>query len=38
MHQLLAHTLDLVIAEIKRIQADARTNASPSVPRGPSPM
>ncbi|HYT95090.1 MAG TPA: phosphoketolase family protein, partial [Gemmataceae bacterium] len=35
MHQLLARTLDLVIGEIKAIQADARTNGFTSRPRWP---
>ena len=34
MHQLLAATLDTVIAEIKTIQADARTPPSPPPGRG----
>ena len=35
MHQLLAHTLDLVIAEIKDIQADARSNGFTERPLWP---
>src|SRR5438128_5254722 len=35
MHQLLAHTLDLVIAEIKAIQADARKNGFSTRPLWP---
>ena len=35
MHQLLAHTLDLVIAEIKDIQANARSNGFTDRPLWP---
>ena len=35
MHQLMAVTLDTVIAEIKRIQHDARTNGFKERPRWP---
>ena len=35
MHQLLAHTLDLVIAEIKAIQAEARSNGFTKRPLWP---
>jgi len=35
MHQLLAHTLDLVIGEIKAIQADARKNGFTRRPLWP---
>ena len=34
MHQLLADMLDRVIAEIKAIQADARSNGFSSAPCG----
>jgi xylulose-5-phosphate/fructose-6-phosphate phosphoketolase len=35
MHQLMAETLDLVVAEIKRIQTEARTTGSAQRPRWP---
>jgi xylulose-5-phosphate/fructose-6-phosphate phosphoketolase len=35
MHQLMASTLDTVIAEIKRIQQEARTQKTPTRPRWP---
>jgi xylulose-5-phosphate/fructose-6-phosphate phosphoketolase len=35
MHQLMAATLDAVVAEIKRIQHDARTNGFSERPRWP---
>ena len=35
MHQLLARTLDLVVGEIKAIQADARKNGFQRRPRWP---
>ena len=35
MHQLLAHTLDFVIGDIKRIQADARKNGFTKRPLWP---
>jgi len=35
MHQLMAETLDAVIAEIKRVQVDARTNGFKERPRWP---
>src|SRR5580698_3824771 len=35
MHQLLAQTLDVVIREIKEIQADARKSGNPSRPKWP---
>jgi len=35
MHQLMAATLDQVIAEIKRIQSDARERGVTERPRGP---
>jgi xylulose-5-phosphate/fructose-6-phosphate phosphoketolase len=35
MHQLMARTLDTCVAEIKRIQADARGNGSRERPRWP---
>src|SRR5262249_19509882 len=35
MHQLMAETLDKIIAEIKMIQADARKNGFKSRPRWP---
>jgi xylulose-5-phosphate/fructose-6-phosphate phosphoketolase len=35
MHQLLASTLDRVVAEIRRIQSDARTRGATSRPRWP---
>jgi xylulose-5-phosphate/fructose-6-phosphate phosphoketolase len=35
MHQLMAQALDTVVAEIKRIQADARANGSAERPRWP---
>ncbi len=35
MHQLMAATLDTVIAEIRRIQADARSQGAPVRPRWP---
>ena len=35
MHQLMAATLDAVVAEIKRIQRDARTNGFSERPRWP---
>jgi xylulose-5-phosphate/fructose-6-phosphate phosphoketolase len=35
MHQLMAATLDKVVAEIRRIQADARTNGVTQRPRWP---
>jgi len=35
MHQLMAATLESIIAEIRRIKADARQNGSPERPRWP---
>src|ERR1700751_5767829 len=35
MHELMAHTLDIVIGEIQRIQADARRNGFRERPRWP---